>query len=82
MVNGTVTGVSGSGAPGSPAATNPGYVNVYANGYYVNYVQVVPGTGIASTFSVALNSQNLIQGADQITLQYRATTSTIHPPIR
>jgi trimeric autotransporter adhesin len=69
-VSGTVTGVSGHGAPGSPASTNPGFIYVFSSGYEVTQVQVVPGTGVSSTFSFTLNSQTLFQGANFITLQY------------
>ena len=69
-VTGTVTGVSGSGAPGSPAATNPGYILVYSSGYYIGQIQVVPGSGVVSNFSTTLSSQTLIQGSNLITLQY------------
>jgi trimeric autotransporter adhesin len=77
-ITGTVTGVSGHGAPGSPATTNPGFIYVYSSGYYIAAAQVVPGSGITSAFSVVLNSQSLIQGSNLITLQY--TGDSVYNP--
>ncbi len=77
-VTGTVTGVSGSGAPGSPVATNPGYILVYSSGYYVAEVLVTPGSGVVSNFSFPLSSQTLLQGSNLITLQY--TGDSVYNP--
>ena len=62
-ISGTVTGQSGSPAP-------TGSVYVYSSGYYPTGVSVVAGTGDTSTYSITLNSQNLFQGSNQITVQY------------
>lgn len=63
-VAGTVTGTSGH-----PAPTDTVYV--YASGYFVTSFRVnAPSSGIISSFSGQLNSSNIPQGANQITLQY------------
>jgi hypothetical protein len=64
VVTGTITGTSA----GIKAPT--GSVFVYASGYFVTTIGVSPGSGITSTFTSALNSQTLPQGANQVTLQY------------
>jgi subtilase family serine protease len=66
-VTGTVTGTSGHPAP-------TGSVYIYTLGYYVGQIGLVAGSGTTSTFSTVLNSQNLPQGANQITLQYSGDT--------
>ncbi|MGA7339240.1 MAG: Ig-like domain repeat protein, partial [Terracidiphilus sp.] len=71
LVSGTVTGVSGHAAP-------TGLIYVYADGYYVNSAGFYSSSGITSSFSFQLNSQNLIQGANQITLQY--TGDSVYNP--
>ena len=62
LITGTVTG-SGSTAP-------TGAVYIYASGNFVAGANINPGSGDVSTFSVALNSQNLSQGVNYITVQY------------
>ncbi len=62
-ITGTVTGQSGHPAP-------TGGIIIYSSGYPINGVSVTPGSGDSSTFSTVLNSQNLSQGANIITLQY------------
>jgi hypothetical protein len=63
-INGTVTGASGSVAP-------TGTVTVYSNGYTATQATLVPPkSGLVSTFSAVLNSQDLLQGANLITLEY------------
>ena len=63
-VTGTITGTS----TGVKAPT--GTVYVYASGYFITTFRAVAGSGITSSFSGVLNSQNMPQGANQITLQY------------
>jgi hypothetical protein len=77
-VTGTVTGQSGHPAP-------TGTVIVYSSGYntttYGSGVPVplsVPSSGDVSNFSITLNSQNLFQGANFVTLQYSGD-STYYP---
>jgi uncharacterized membrane protein len=67
-VTGTVTGPSGKAAP-------TGAIYAYSVGDYPNGVSLVPGTGNVSTFSMVLNSQNLFQGSNTITLQYLGSTT-------
>jgi subtilase family serine protease len=62
-ISGTVTGQSGKAAP-------TGALYVYSSGNYPTGVNITPGTGDSSTFSIVLNSQTLFQGSNQITLQY------------
>ena len=64
-VNGTVTGQSGHGAP-------TGAVLFFSSGFVLFQVPISPGTApsVASSFSATLNSQNLLQGANLITVQY------------
>lgn len=62
-VTGTVTGQSGHAAP-------TGGILVYSSGYIATEIPIVPGSGDSSTFSFALNSQTLFQGANFVTLQY------------
>ena len=66
-ISGTVSGPSGSPAP-------TGGIDVYSSGNYPTGAGLVAGTGSSSTFSVTLNSQNLFQGSNQITLQYFGDT--------
>jgi hypothetical protein len=61
-VTGTVTG-SGSKAP-------TGEVYAYSSGSFIAGAATVPATGDLSHFSVVLNSQNLLQGSNTVTLQY------------
>ncbi len=63
LVSGTVTGQSGHAAP-------TGSVLISSSGSSVGAVNVSPGSGDASTFSVILNSQVLVPGANFVTLQY------------
>ncbi len=62
-ISGTVTGQSGHAAP-------TGVVYAYSAGYYCADASIVPGSGDSSTFTITLNSQNLFQGSNLITLQY------------
>ncbi|MGA2571436.1 MAG: protease pro-enzyme activation domain-containing protein [Terracidiphilus sp.] len=61
-VTGTVTG-SGTTAP-------TGGVIFYSSGNYLGEVSVSPGSGTVSSFSASLSSQDLVQGANFIDLQY------------
>jgi subtilase family serine protease len=61
-VTGTVTG-SGTTAP-------TGGVIFFTSGNGLGEVAVTPGTGDVSTFTAVLSSQDLVQGANFITLQY------------
>ena len=70
-LTGTVTGKSGDGAPGNAN----GGVMIYSSGYSLGTVGVTPGTGITSTFSVTLSSQILLQGSNNITVQYLGDTT-------
>ena len=65
VVNGTVTGQSGHGAP-------TGGIIVYSSGYQTSASVGLnsPASGDVSTFTIVLNSQSLFQGANSITLQY------------
>jgi hypothetical protein len=65
-LSGTVTGKSGSPAP----SNGNGGVLLYSSGYVIGQLSVTAGTGDTSTFSTVLNSQNLLQGANAITVQY------------
>jgi len=67
-ITGTVSGPSGDAAP-------TGYIYVYSSGNYPTGASVTAGTGNSSTFSIALNSQTLFQGTNQITLQYFGDTN-------
>ena len=67
-ISGTVTGQSGKAAP-------TGALYVYSSGNYPTGVDIVPGSGDSSTFSITLNSQTLFQGSNQITLQYIGDTN-------
>ncbi|MBV8631233.1 MAG: Ig-like domain repeat protein, partial [Silvibacterium sp.] len=62
-VTGTVTGQSGQPAP-------TGNVIVYSSGYSLGEVALTAGSGDVSSFSFALNSQTLQQGANFVTVQY------------
>ncbi len=66
-VTGTVTGTSGHAAP-------TGGIYVYAGGYYITAVGFSSSSGVTSNFSFLLNSQTLIQGSNQVTLQYSGDT--------
>jgi hypothetical protein len=63
-ISGTVTGQSGQAAP-------TGSVYLYSSGNFLGTVAITPGTSTdVSTFSATLDSQNLFQGANFVTLQY------------
>ncbi|MGC2581994.1 MAG: Ig-like domain repeat protein, partial [Acidobacteriaceae bacterium] len=63
-VTGTITGQSGDPAP-------TGVIYVIPNGLGVtNEFGLTPGSGDSSTFTGAINSQTLDQGANFVTLQY------------
>jgi len=62
VVTGSVTG-TGSTAP-------TGNVYVYSSGNYYGGATLSPGSGDVSTFSFALNSENLARGVNFVTLQY------------
>jgi hypothetical protein len=62
-VTGTVTGQAGH-----PAPTNG--VIFFSSGIGLGEVAVSPGAGDVSTFTAILSSQDLVQGANFITLQY------------
>jgi subtilase family serine protease len=65
-VTGTVTGQAGH-----PAPTNGnGGVIFFSSGIGLGAVPVTPGAGDVSTFTATLSSQDLVQGANFITLQY------------
>ena len=64
QITGTVTGQSGHGAP-------TGGVFIFSSGYTGTSVGLTPpSSGVVSTFSITLNSQDLFQGANFITVQY------------
>ena len=65
----TVTGQAGNSAP-------TGVVNLIVSGQNIGTLSLTPGSGITSTTSVVLNSQNLyqFQGANTISLQYAGDT--------
>ncbi len=62
-VTGTVTGQTGHPAP-------TGGVIFFSSGMGLGEVALTPGAGTVSTFTTALNSQDLLQGANFVTLQY------------
>ncbi len=62
-ITGMVTGQSGQGAP-------TGGIIVYSSGGDITEINVNPGSGTTSSFSLTLSSQFLYQGANFITLQY------------
>jgi subtilase family serine protease len=67
-VIGTVTGVSGHPAP-------TGSILLFSSGYSLGSVNITPGTsGDVSSFEAQLDSQNLIQGANLISIQYSGDT--------
>jgi len=63
-----VTGSVSGPASNDPAPT--GYIYVYSSGNYPTAIFVNPSVADTSTFSVALNSTALFQGANFVTLQY------------
>jgi trimeric autotransporter adhesin len=63
LVTGTVTGQSGHPAPS-------GGVIFFSSGENLGEVNLTAGSGDVSTFSAVLNSQDLFQGANFVTLQY------------
>ena len=66
-ITGTVTGASGVAAPtGSIYLSSDGD----PTGYYASGAQLVAGSGNVSSFTLTLNSQTLIPGANFLTLQY------------
>jgi len=69
-ITGTVTGATGHGAP-------TGGIIFYTSGYEPGEIAIVPGTGasVTSTFSFSINSSDLAQGANFITLQYSGDTT-------
>jgi trimeric autotransporter adhesin len=68
LVTGTVTGQSGHPAP-------TGAVLVSTSADSIGQVGLNPGTGDVSTFSLVLNSQVLVPGANFITLQYQGDSN-------
>jgi len=62
-VMGTVTGQNGQPAP-------TGSVLFFSSGFNLMQVPVSPGASDVSSFSAILNSQNLFQGRNLITVQY------------
>ncbi len=67
-ISGTVTGQSGSAAP-------TGSVDFFSSGTDLGSVLVTAGTGTdVSTFAATVNSSDLPQGANVITLQYSGDT--------
>ena len=62
-VSGTVTGQSGHPAP-------TGSVYIYTSGNAPTGAGLVSGSSDVSSYSFVLNSQNLVQGANLITIQY------------
>ncbi len=62
-VTGTVTGQSGHPAP-------TGGVYVFSSGGYLGEVGFSATSGVASSFAFVLNSQDLLQGSNYVTLQY------------
>lgn len=67
-VTGTVTGQAGH-----PAPTNA--VIFFSSGIGLGEVAVTAGAGDVSTFTAILSSQDLVQGANFITLQYTGDTN-------
>jgi trimeric autotransporter adhesin len=70
-VSGTVTGQSGHPAP-------TGSVYIYTSGNAPAGAGLVSGSSDVSSYSFVLNSQNLVQGANLITIQY--TGDTVYLP--
>jgi subtilase family serine protease len=68
-VTGTVTGQSGHPAPTSSASQGYG-VLIFSSGNYLGEVLFSSSSGITSNFSFTLDSQDLYQGANFITVQY------------
>jgi trimeric autotransporter adhesin len=63
-LSGTVTGQAGHGAP-------TGEVWAYSSGYWLGSVSLTqPLSGVVSTFSIQIGSQDLLWGANAITIQY------------
>jgi hypothetical protein len=62
-VTGTVTGQAGHPAPSNG-------VIFFSSGIGLGEVALTPGAGDVSTFTAVLSSQDLVQGANFITLQY------------
>ncbi len=65
----TVTGQAGNPAP-------TGVVNLIVSGQNIGTLGLTPGSGVTSTTSIVLNSQNLyqFQGVNTISLQYAGDT--------
>jgi len=68
LVTGTVTGQSGHPAPTGDCISTG--VVVFSSGGGLECVRLTAGSGDVSTFSAILNSQDLFQGANFVTLQY------------
>jgi len=70
-VSGTVTAASGSAPSGNVYILLPGlYSFTSPEELELGYVALTQGTGSSSTFSFSVASQDLLQGANQLTLQY------------
>jgi trimeric autotransporter adhesin len=70
-VNGTVKAASGAAPTGSVTVYFSALTSFSSIGVYpLGTVNVTPGAGTSSTFSFSVNSQGLLQGANQLTLQY------------
>ena len=68
-VTGTVTGQSGHPAP-------TGYIYVYSSGNFPGEIHISPpSTGVISSFTFAVSSQDLFQGSNFVTLQYAGDTN-------
>ena len=68
-ISGTVTGQSGNAAP-------TGIIDVYSSGNYLTGVSLASATsGVSVPFTITLTSQELFQGANELTLQYLGDTN-------
>ena len=62
-ISGTVTGQSGHPAP-------TGSIYLYSSGSYPTSAKLVPGNSDVSSFNFTVTSQTLLQGANELTVQY------------
>ena len=71
-ITGTVTGQSGHPAPTGDCISTG--VVIYSSGGSLGCVRLTAGSGDVSNFSAVLNSQDLFQGANFVTVQYTGDT--------
>ena len=62
-ISGTVTGQTGHAAP-------TGSVELYSSGYNLTSASLSAGSGDSSTFQITVDSQEILQGSNQVTIQY------------